>query len=97
MCYSFCFSVTKGYPVPNISWTFNNTILVNTSTLHIANITLINAGNYTCIAKNDAGQDERTVQIIVRGKIIKLNTKHSEILLFLITSFRSSLLNQNPW
>lgn len=44
-----------------------------TSALTIESVAAYNAGNYTCQAKNSAGTDRYTIELIVNGLIIQTN------------------------
>lgn len=74
-----------GIPAPNILWLFNNKTLLNTSENNtensfesryqkaiFRNITLEQAGVYTCQAENWAGTDFLTMNLIVQSKIKKI-------------------------
>lgn len=60
----------KGYPVPWIAWAKNTQVLQNTTDksnyLYLRNVTLEEAGNYTCLAGNSVGNSSYTVY--VKGK-----------------------------
>ena len=58
----------SGDPEPNVTWTKNGTYFVNNNTLIINNVTLKDAGQYGCTAKNRAGKINATVWIEVLGK-----------------------------
>jgi len=56
-----------GFPSPSYSWKFNgksNGITQNTLT--ITNADVKDAGNYTCVARNDFGSKETTKVVHVR-------------------------------
>ena len=46
------------------------------SNLIIENVKAIDSANYTCNAKNDFGEDNHSVRLIVRGKINDLITNY---------------------
>lgn len=47
--------------------TFNSN--KRTSALTIESVAAYNAGNYTCLAKNSAGVDKYTIELIVNGSL----------------------------
>ena len=57
----------SGDPEPNVTWTKNGTFFVNNNTLILNNVTLKDAGQYGCTAKNRAGKINATVWIDVLG------------------------------
>ncbi|KAJ2945341.1 hypothetical protein O0L34_g9432 [Tuta absoluta] len=66
--------VTKGFPKPNITWMVmkekmkNFTVLKEVGPeLTVPSAQYHDAGSYKCIATNDIGNDEKTVQLVVKG------------------------------
>ena len=62
----------KGFPVPWIAWVRNTQVLQNTTDepnyLYLRNVTLEDAGNYTCLAGNSVGNSSYTVYATIKGK-----------------------------
>ena len=59
---------SSGYPQPNITWTFNNTIIdsvYNHETLAIGRTELNQTGSYQCIFENAAGSTASSIANLV--------------------------------
>lgn len=60
----------KGFPVPWIAWVRNTQVLQNTTDepnyLYLRNVTLEDAGNYTCLAGNSVGNSSYTVYATIK-------------------------------
>ncbi|VDI16952.1 neural cell adhesion molecule [Mytilus galloprovincialis] len=53
-----------GYPVPSITWKYNNNVLSFTGhVLDIQDVTSDKTGHYTCIATNDVGVSQAEIQL----------------------------------
>lgn len=63
-----------GYPLPSIKFLRNNDIVSNESNYEIKAVTLLDAGNYNCIAENQIGQIEKIfyVSIVEEPKILSV-------------------------
>jgi len=58
---------TDGFPNPSYSWKFNGVSNgITQNTLTITNADVKDAGNYTCLARNDFGDKETTKVVYVR-------------------------------
>lgn len=63
--------IADGNPVPQVMWIFKNQTTATESepnTLMISEVTVNDAGEYTCTAENDLGIDTRTVSLKVKSK-----------------------------
>ena len=58
---------SSGYPQPNITWTFNNSVIAsaNQSTLLLGSTVLNHTGSYQCIFENVAGRTVSSMAHIV--------------------------------
>ncbi|XP_063751396.1 neural cell adhesion molecule 1a isoform X6 [Eleginops maclovinus] len=75
-----------GFPEPTVTWAHNNIVLENGdkyslgedgSELEIKDVKKVDEGDYTCIAKNKAGEkaEEVSLNVFVQPKITYLNNK----------------------
>ncbi|CAG2222396.1 HMCN [Mytilus edulis] len=70
----------EGFPVPSITWKYNNNVLSYTGqVLAIQDVTSDKTGHYTCIATNDVGVSQTEIQLEAIkvsdiARIIKLPT-----------------------
>ena len=60
-------SVVTNSTIGNCSITDPLSQCVSSSTLQILNTRVVDSGEYTCVATNEAGSDTATVQLIVDG------------------------------
>ena len=62
----------EGYPVPWVAWIWNDQVLQTRTDeatyLFRSNVTMEEAGNYTCMAGNSAGSSKYTFQVSVKGE-----------------------------
>ena len=69
--------VVSGDPNPTVSWYRNGTqlasgtkyMILENSSLWIGNVAESDAGDYSCVAVNEAGNDTATTSLIVYGKL----------------------------
>ncbi|KAM9847271.1 neural cell adhesion molecule 1a [Aulostomus maculatus] len=75
-----------GFPEPTVTWAYNNIVLEtgdkyslneDGSELVIKDVVKVDEGDYTCIAKNKAGEkmEEVSLNVFVQAKITYLNNK----------------------
>lgn len=77
----------KGMPTPKISWKRINAYhdidprvgLTADHSLKINDITADDAGTYVCIAKNNAGLDKSTIEVVVAGKELSAVARYSNV------------------
>ena len=63
-----------GYPAPSFSWKFNRKFIsgAQQKTLTLSSLNRQQAGNYTCVARNNFGSNEKSSVLNVRCKWIGL-------------------------
>ena len=65
---------SSGFPLPKLTWTrgieaipVDDEYEIGEQALTISNVQLADAGEYTCTATNQAGQDAATTELVVKG------------------------------
>ena len=89
-----------GVPPPNITWLRNGRPISGRTRLHVSedgSLTIVKAktsdrGRYTCIARNNLGEDRGTSTVYIDGKSCRLPPRQEESDITLTLPIRLSLL-----